>query len=361
MLASCGVEREPKTPFGDADAGTGTLPPDREPTATSGIDGESDSSVSGTTTAEDPEDDGLKLDVGPPGGTGADPREGCGKIDFLFVVDNSGSMSVQQETLIASFPGFISEIVETTGAEDFHVMVVTSSWRKFVVGRCANRCQNKDEEHCFWDASIACADESFIDPGFWSCDDSLGVGVTTDLHGSDCSLVGGHRYLTDQQPNLEEAFGCIARVGDDGSPYEYMLDAQIFATSKAFNDPGGCHPGFLRDDAVLVVTFITDEYGNDWAEGEAVYESLVEAKHGDPEAIVMLGLFGDTHLANGVCTHTDQNMPGGAHHSPHFESFVGMFGDRGQWASVCEDDYTPFFASAVSIVDEACEEFVPAG
>src|SRR5690242_21671906 len=35
---------------------------------------------------------------------------GCAKADFLFVIDNSGSMADEQDNLIASFPGFIDTI-----------------------------------------------------------------------------------------------------------------------------------------------------------------------------------------------------------------------------------------------------------
>lgn len=111
---------------------------------------------------------------------------------------------------------------------------------------------------------------------------------------------------------------------------------------------------------MLVVTFITDEAGNDWGGGPAAYDALVAAKNGDPSAIVMLGLFGDTHLPNAVCTTTDQNM-GGAHAGPHYQSYVESFGDRGHWCSVCEPEYSTCFQEAVSVIDTACEEFGPPG
>ena len=53
---------------------------------------------------------GLKLDVGVGDTTTGAPAMGCRKVDFLFVIDNSGSMSDEQQNLINSFPSFIQTI-----------------------------------------------------------------------------------------------------------------------------------------------------------------------------------------------------------------------------------------------------------
>ena len=42
-------------------------------------------------------------------------------------------------------------------------------------------------------------------------------------------------------------------------------------------------------------------------------------------------------------------------------AFTQSFGDHGVVGSVCVDDYNPFFAQAVGIIDTACDEFVPPG
>ena len=305
-------------------------------------------------------EDGTKYDIIPEDTGETTLDEGCGKIDFLFVIDNSASMEEEQESLIQSFPGFISEIQDVTSAQDYHILVTTAEWGDFVIGRCADKCQTSGDPTCFWDNSIECDDSAFINPDRWPCADSLGVGVDTDFNGASCGLAGGHRYITDQQPDLTDAFECIARVGTNGAVYEFALDAQIFATSDGYNANDGCHPGFLRDDAVLVVTFVTDEAGNDWGGAAAAYDALVAAKNGDPSAIVMLGLFGDSHLPNPVCTSSDQNM-GGAQPGAHYQGYVESFGDRGHWCSVCEPEYSTCFHDAVSVIDTACEEFEPPG
>src|SRR5262245_47456344 len=49
---------------------------------------------------------------------------GCERVDFLFVVDNSGSMREEQENLARSFPGFVAVLQRSLRARDYHIMVV---------------------------------------------------------------------------------------------------------------------------------------------------------------------------------------------------------------------------------------------
>ena len=57
-------------------------------------------------------------------GGGETGQMGCEKIDFLFVIDNSGLMDDEQANLVASFPNFISTIQNTLMAQDYHIMAV---------------------------------------------------------------------------------------------------------------------------------------------------------------------------------------------------------------------------------------------
>ena len=100
-----------------------------------GTDGASGDTGGGTTTNEGP-----KLDVGAAESTGGgEPVEGCRKVDFLFVIDNSGSMSDEQQHLINSFPTFISTIqAELKEAQDYHIMVVDTD--AYVFGGCEFIC-----------------------------------------------------------------------------------------------------------------------------------------------------------------------------------------------------------------------------
>ena len=156
-----------------------------------------------------------------------------------------------------------------------------------------------------------------------------------------------------------------AKVGTYGSGDERPMLAATSALSPEQNGPGGCDEGFLRDDAILVLTIITDEEddGNgspgapaDW------YNAVVAAKNGDEKAVVVLGLVGDSNLPNATCAPGgDPNGDGqGAEPAPRLQSFVQMF-SNGVVGSVCAPDYTPFFLEAVSVIDLACDEFEPPG
>jgi hypothetical protein len=55
-----------------------------------------------------------------------------------------------------------------------------------------------------------------------------------------------------------------------------------------------------------------------------------------------------------VCTE------GLAEPSPRLREFSESF-TYGSWGSICSLDYAPFFDSAVSVIDTACEQFEPPG
>ncbi len=68
------------------------------------------------------------FDVGAPdAAAGTEGEMGCRSIDFLFVIDNSGSMAEQQARLLDSFGGFIQAIqASLVGVQSVHVGVMTS-------------------------------------------------------------------------------------------------------------------------------------------------------------------------------------------------------------------------------------------
>jgi hypothetical protein len=198
-----------------------------------------------------------------------------------------------------------------------------------------------------------------------------GAGIVTDKSGAPCPLLAGGRYLTEDQPDLESTFACLAEVGTLGSGNEAPMAILQRATGPEQVGPGGCNEGFLRSDALLVVTFITDEEDDhesaqlggspgdpgDWK------AALVANKGGREEDVVVLGLIGDSDLPGATCAPLDKstNQTTGAEGAARLRELVELFGDRGRWGSVCAPDYTPFFVEAVGVVDLACDEFIPPG
>jgi hypothetical protein len=289
------------------------------------------------------------------------PGEGCEKIDFLFVVDNSGSMGAHQSNLIASFGPFMDTIFSTVQGQDYHIMVVDSD-----ADRDLQSC-----EPCPWDASY-CGDYCDVYQSFGPCEGTLGAGevqpYNNEASNEDCGVPGGLRYLTSDLPQaqIKDTFACMAKVGIFGSGGELPMSAMVEAVTTQIA-PGACNEGFLRDDAVLVVTVITDDYPSENDDDASTvgtpmgwYDALVAAKNGKAENIVMLGIL---NLADSTCVQDGSAGPGPAvHPTQKFLDFVALFGIRGIVGDVCsEPDYGAFFGQAVTLIDTACDEFEPEG
>ncbi len=310
--------------------------------------GSATGSTTGSTT------DPAKFDLGGGGTTTAPADPGCTKVDFLFVIDNSASMEDNQAALVASFPGFIAAIKATLGASnDYHVMVVDSDGD----GRCKQPCNKADVQVAKF---CAAADFAACDAQLSACDLTRGAGVVhpVGLYASNtaCPIAGGSRYMRSDEPDLQGTFACVATVGTAGDPSERPMNGMTEALSPALTGPGGCNEGFLRDDAILVITFISDDpkYEDEGAP-QTWYDAVVAAKQGDNEAIVVTGLIPQP-LAGCVGAGMAGDINGA-----HWDEFIGLWGERGIKGSVCEPDYAPFFAKAVAIIDETCDNFTPPG
>jgi hypothetical protein len=263
-------------------------------------------------------------------GTEAPAPERCSKVDFLYVVDNSPTMVDEQANLARSFAGFSSIVDERLGTSDHHIMVVDTD-----------------------DVDIG----DILGSGVEGCQGKLGSGVITGSEGQNCGIEGNQRYLLSGQRGSAGTFSCLAQVGTYGSAEERPVEALLVATGAETSSLGDCNEGFLRDDAVLVVTIITDEDDVQSQGSPDVWRSaLLRAKGGQEESIVMLGLLADGDVPGGLpggpCTPSDGVG------SPRLQRFISSF-KFGSLGSVCAPDYSEFFASAVSPIDTACSTFRP--
>jgi hypothetical protein len=287
---------------------------------------------------------------------------GCnGKIDFLFMISRHYNMKPYQDRLVAAFPQFIATIEAKFADFDYHIMVVDgdADWDLPV---CTDNCPtltckigdaccdwydpDKEGEPCCSISDYPCDSLDLETP----CDRDWGAGAVFPVGGSasntPCPIDGGRRYLVKGQTDLPGTFACIATVGISGR--DMLGQALTAAVQEPINDHGGCNQYFLRDDALLMVTFISftwDEGGgglnsegtpSDWA------QAVLDAKHGDPQSIVMfnIGTPPECESNNGLCLMTE------------------MFPLRHQ-ETIYADDYGPAFAEAASLVETACEAFVP--
>ena len=337
--------------------------------------------VSSSTTDDETGD--IKLDLGvdtDDSNSGIDPdgdQSGCDKVDFLFVIDNSGSMGPFQDNLVSNFPGFINTIQNTLDeAQDYHIMVVDTDPTPPI--DCPALCEQAEMDGCL-DAQGVCPLFPAPDPEnppnlacFLGCPvmlecstapgacnapvepdacEVMGAGVVYprggDASNTDCNFASGKRYMDASEPDLQAAFSCAARVGTAASGASEQPMGAIVEAVTPGRPAFVCNEDFIRDDAILVVTFITDEDDDagDGSEGtvEGWRQALIAAKNGDEQAVVMLGLFG-----GGGC----------GEDSLRLTQFVDSWGERGLKGSVC-GDYQGFFLDAVGLIDTTCDEFVP--
>lgn len=198
------------------------------------------------------------------------PVDRIDKVDVLFMVDNSNSMSEEQQKLEAQFPQLIT--VLTTGdldgdgapnfpaVRDLHVAVVSSD-----MGAGGFRQGSGSHAQCgtrFGDDGIMqtlgrsegceAGYPSFLgfEPSSFGTVDARNMGISDFAHD----------------------FSCVAHLGDDGCGYEQQLESVLKAlTPSTCTDPwctfsGGTtghgdeeNAGFLRDDSLLAVILVTDE------------------------------------------------------------------------------------------------------
>ncbi len=147
-------------------------------------------------------------------------------VDMLFVIDDSLSMKDEQEQL-GIWSSEMFDVLSSSGElPDLHIAVTSSS---------------------------------MLIPGLAGCERDGG-----DLRVNGAVLDEGDHYLRDiagpegrernYEGTLTEAFAKMARVGDGGCGFE-----QPFKAARTALSGYGTAAGFLRDDALLLVVFVTDE------------------------------------------------------------------------------------------------------
>jgi len=163
---------------------------------------------------------------------------GNNKVDILWVVDNSGSMCEEQQSLGQNFDAFITSLVDDH--IDFNLAVITTDMQDPAQ---RGRFQNRPDA----DAGPACS----VSVDVSDCPDATPLVISAAdprYHAEDGSLA---------IDLLQRDFGCNATVGTRGNGFEMGLDA-----ARAAFDPellANANQGFLRDDALLAIVFLTDE------------------------------------------------------------------------------------------------------
>jgi hypothetical protein len=276
---------------------------------------------------------GFKLDVNPAttstdsdSGSAESPNEACKKVDVILAVDNSSSMAEEIAALRGPvFDSLPQQLLEVgNGIDDFQLAVIDACPKAANYHDTGNggACNFSTERNYMSSNSPALADE-------FAC--------VTDLSAA------GYMGIPDMCEDLGE------NDDDDEQP------ALTAATSVQAEYVAGANIGFLRPDALLFVVAITDEdetFIN--VDGPSIFNDLVEAKSGNPEHVVFLGIGGGS-----ACT----GVYGTALEATNLMSVVDQFAsyDRGIFADLCVGDLEAAFLEGITALDTACDEFEPEG
>lgn len=252
---------------------------------------------------------GVKFDVGH-----EEKTNPCEKVDFLFIIDNSGSMNDNQINLINNFQQFVDGIIQLTETGDFHIGIITTD----------------DYSH----NSLECGVIG-------------GLVVQTggnNASNTTCGPWSEGNYMITAELASPDGFSCAAKVGTSGSGSEKHLEALISSLGLFLNSPGQCNDGFYRDDSKLVVIFISDEEDNsltslNWWLSE--FEFYMTQQDKNLEDVVMLGL---VPMPQSTCASSSDTK---------LKDFVTSF-PFSYLGDVCHTDYSIFFTDALETIDAAC-------
>jgi len=274
----------------------------------------------------------------------AAPPEACERMDILFVIDNSGSMSEEQGNLIANFPGFATlidgYITQAGDALDYRIAVTTAG---------------RDVTY------------NITVPGFPTIPFTE-AGDNGEFR-RGCGLP--RPWIERGDADVSGTFSCIANVGTSGPGAEMPLLGLEWSLNQRVLD--GTNAGFLRDDALLAVVMITDQDdcsrtddgftidGSqptcfDPADSNILplshYYSFLDGLKGARGRWASAVIAGD---GPGSCT----SSFGEAAEAIRMIDFVGQAGDNTVLSSICDGDLTSALGEALDQFESSCNSFPP--
>jgi len=246
---------------------------------------------------------------------------GCERVDILFVVDGSKSMSDEQQALqgLGGHPPVLAEftdalIAELGIVEDYHVGVVST------------------------------------EPGVTRLHTHRDYPEFPESPETDCALSSGERWLIGPSETLEEDFTCIAatRSGTSETPLDNA--------AKTLMDPENA--GFLRDDSLVIVVILTDEDTNDFNKTRlALRSQLIDAVDGDLKRLYLLGIAGGQGVYEAP-TSLCEGPYGGAVPARRLADVAYSLLGRGDIQNICEGSISEAFEQLLEDIESIC---VPVG
>jgi len=266
--------------------------------------------------------------------TDAGPAEACGKMDIVFVIDNSGSMGQEQDNLATNFPLFINVLDNFDNELDYRVGVTTTG---------------KDYNY------------TMTLPGIGSIPASTSGGDNGELL-QRCDMT--RRWVEPGDPNVADTFACAAQVGTSGPADEMPLASLKLALDDRIAD--GTNAGFLRDDALLAIVILTDEDDCSYEQSvslgftESLCSSQMEPVSSYSDFLTNLtGDAGRWAVAT-IAGPTDCSSEfGNAAEATRLKDFTNIAGANGVFSSICDGDLAAALQTALETFDTACNDFPP--
>jgi hypothetical protein len=253
---------------------------------------------------------------------------GCKKIDLLISVDASVSMEEELAAMSMIFGDFAESLLAVnTDFENFRTGVVDS---------------------CPTPATFN----------------------TQNSADASCGFASGESWIDSASPSMVTEFECVgdmqasASCDHDTDEHEQPIKAAIAALGD------GVNPGFVRDDALLVVMAVTDEdeemvldaeKDEAWTGTElddhaaTLYDGLIAAKGGEVKRMVFIGIGGG--MPSG-CPMTPGTY-GTADPAEVFDATADRFiaEDRGVKWDLCQGNLAQALDQALAVIASACDDF----
>lgn len=273
-------------------------------------------------------------DAGPPGAA-----QRCQKMDILFVVDDSPSMEQEQSNLASNFPVFADVLdqymVDADLPLDYRVAVTTTG-----------KTQHYNEVIPAIPPYIPETDIPMSETG----DD----GAMRETCGMQ------RRWLERTDTDVRDTFACAAEVGTSGPGNEMPLMCSELALADRVSD--GTNAGFLRDDALLAVVYLTDE--DDCSRHDDNFNLYADQPCTTEEPSRWVDFFdqlkgGRERWATAVIAAPQDCTSdfGDATAAPRLQAFVAAAGQNAVFSSICDADLAGSLQQALDTFTAACDTF----
>jgi hypothetical protein len=274
-------------------------------------------------------------------------------VDILFVYDTSGSMMDAVGPLTSeAFPAFAEALATYPDLGTIQVGVTTNLFGEhdFENGGSGFSCDG---------ATVETVQTSYLLTEGWDTGEPHDADCCEEVPDVDCAFASGERWIEGPSDTMLDEFACVANVPcqQDVMSGEPTLEAGL----KSLQYEGNA--GFVRDGALLVVVFITDEEDQSSMTAEAIHDGLLELKGGDETYLSVVTIAGPavgTEEVNSV-THAMGCFGeyGGTEQTPEIIAFTELFGDRGVSFEMCGDnDMSGALSAAFDVLELSCNEII---